>query len=90
MSEESSSSSSSSSSSRTDHLAHFQQLIASQQSIASQLLFHSFTTFRDRGKTGEDGVEAQVPLTVQPQPPTTTITPPTLTDEKVGGRKKGG
>ena len=55
---QSSSSSSSSSSSRTDLLAHFQQLIVGQATIPSQLLFHSFTTFRERGKTGEDGVKA--------------------------------
>ena len=28
------------------------QLIASQQPVPSQLLFHSFTTFRERGKAG--------------------------------------
>ena len=72
-----------SSSSRTDLSANLQQLIASQL-----LFFHSFTTFRERGKTGEDGIDAQVPLSVPLQPPTTTTTPPTLTDEKVGGRKE--
>ena len=62
--------------------------------FSNQLLAnHSFidsTTFRERGKTGEDGVEAQVPLSVPPQPPTTTTTPPTLTDEKVGVGNNGG
>ena len=38
------------------------QLLLAKQPVPSQLLFHSFTTFRERGKTGEDGVEAQVPL----------------------------
>ena len=30
---------------------------------------HSFTIFRERGKTGEDGGEAEVPLLVPPQLP---------------------
>ena len=50
----------------------------------------SFTKFRERGKTGEDGGEAQVPLSVPPQLPTTTSTPPTLTGEQVVGGKQGG
>ena len=31
---------------------------------------HSFRTFRERGRTGQDGGEAEVPLSVPPPPPT--------------------
>ena len=32
--------------------------LLAKQPIPSQLLFHSFTIFRERGKKGEGGVEA--------------------------------
>ena len=53
----------------------------------------SFKTYRERGKTeqeGLDGGEAQVPLSVPPQLPTNTTITPTHTDEEVGGGKQGG
>ena len=67
--------------------------ISSKQLLANYFFIHS-TTFRERGKTGEDGEEdrrGSLGTTIS----TTTTThhhhyPPTLTDEKVGGGKKGG
>ena len=45
---------------------------------------HSFTTFKERGKTGQDGGEAQLPLSVPPQLPTTTSTPQLLQMKRWG------
>ena len=68
----------SSSSSRTDLTSHF------QQPIASQPLFHSFTTFWEK-RQDRRGWSRSLGATIG-----TTTTPQTLTDEKVGGGKKGG
>ena len=63
-------------------LVHFQQ-------AAGQRLFmqHSFITFRERGKTGQDERKAKVPLSVPPQLSISTPTPPTLIEQEVGGGK---
>ena len=47
---------------------------------------HSFTSFRERGKTGQDGERSLGTTISTTKLPTTT----TLTDEEVGGVKKGG
>ena len=60
---------------------HFQQ-----NSGLMLFMQYSFTTFRERGKTGYDGEEALVPLSVRPQLSATT-TPTTLTVEEMGGGK---
>ena len=53
----------------------FQQPIAKkdlsahlQQPITSQLIFHSFNNIQRKREDREDGVEAQVPLSVPPLP----------------------
>ena len=48
---------------------------------------HSFTTYRERGRTEQDGLdggEAQVPLSVPPQLPTTTTSPQLLQMKRWG------
>ena len=52
---------------------------------------HAFTIFREREKTRQDGGEAEVPLSVPPQLPTTTTTSPLpiCNRSRGGGRKVG-
>ena len=84
------SSSSSSSSSRTDLMAHFQQLIASQATNPQPATFSLIHNIQ-RKREDRRGWSRSLGTTIS----TTETThhhhyPPTLTDEKMGGGKKGG